>query len=145
MEIDLGAIALTNNQILNWAPLKTGIWTWLGYIEGHVMAHASQDPTPEEISAMQAALAALPNVPPIPAFNLVDFQSLCFQAFGQGKFSTPVLRLDFPNLNIFATNLDWPGMKQYIQALIVGGAAIQADYDEFNLILSTWGIDLNAI
>jgi hypothetical protein len=143
MITDLGAIVLTNNQILNWKPLITGIWTWLGYQEGHVMAQSDTAPQPSDITALQTALAALPDTPQPKPFDVIQFQTDLANAAVSGQFTgmaDPVI--EFAPLNTYATNDDFTGMSGYLQWRLALGKIQQGDIDALKAILLTQGVVL---
>jgi hypothetical protein len=143
MVTDIGAIALTDNQRSNWKGLITGIWTWLGYQEGHVTAQSENMPQPSDITALQTALAALPDTPQPKPFSVIQFQTDLATAAISGQFTgmaDPVI--EFAPLNTYAVNNDFIGMSQYLQWRLALGKVIQADIDVLKALLLTQGVVL---
>lgn len=72
MNTNLGKIALTENQILNWKP--SGIWEMFSYINGEVIAVSKIEPTQEQIISLKSELQALPDMEPKERVQAREFQ-----------------------------------------------------------------------
>lgn len=59
---EIGAISLTENQILNW--VQSGIWKRFSYINGQVFAVSESQPSKTEIDSFAAQLSVLPDTDP---------------------------------------------------------------------------------
>jgi len=59
---NIGTIALTDNQIRNWAPAAP--WVRFSYIGGEVLGVSEITPLQADIDALKASLAALPDTTP---------------------------------------------------------------------------------
>lgn len=146
MEIvtNIGNVALTNNQILNWTPL--GIWKRFSYINGEVLGVSDTEPQQGDIDTLKTQLASLPDVPPPPPFDLIAFQGYLSDAAVKNQFSMDDPIPEFAPINTYATNLDWAGLKNYLLWRMSKGKIVQSDFDVVNNILKeNWKIDLNIL
>jgi hypothetical protein len=139
---NIGAVTLTENQLLNYSP--EGVWERFSYVGGEVIGVSETAPEQSDIDALKAQLALLPDTIPQRVyrnnFNLVSFQTDLANLLP--TLSDINLRWEFAALNTYATNKDFEGMAGYMDMLVNGGVAVQADDDAVIALLIKQGIVL---
>ena len=143
---NIGAISLTNNQILNYVP--EGIWERFSYIGGEVIGVTETQPTQADIDALKAQLAALPDITPqsvyISQFSFNTFWGQVFATlqpqayYALAQFARSIeLLWNYPNL---------PGITPFLQGLVGqtynSYTILQADADAVIAAFTAQGVVL---
>lgn len=140
---NIGAIALTENQRLNW--VKTGIWDRISYINGEVIGVSETQPQQSDIDLLISVVGALPDTVPQSVaengFSSAKFKSALWLRFAQGQFSFS-MRNEQANLSDLSNARNFAGMKSYLAMLQAQGVATSQDVANVKAAVLEQGVNL---
>lgn len=143
---NIGAISLTNNQILNWSP--SGIWVRFSYIGGEVIALSETQPSQNQINALIAELGALPDTVP----QRILIEQFNFKTLWGTIWASALSQTGLVNLPGYQTTIQdmWyypnrSAIYPYMQALIQAGKGTQGDLVIIIQAFADQGIDITTI